>query len=351
MRKNRDIAKRNKLHFALAKAYGWPAVKMTSLKEYEIPDETLALMREQHKHKQSSIFFAGPHKSMYETIALPYTITWHGGDIPFAIMGDNLLKKVEREDGEGLPHYLKNLIIKKGMKYVLEHSGAIMLNRNGGREELLKLVNNTTELLVKGRNVMGFPEGTRAQDGLMKNFNAALFQGVLRARAQGREVDIIPVNVDYSCLPSIDLEHFLKEKKESYVFHVKDNKKWRRTPIEEVYISFGKPLHVTPDDNKKDLAYRTREACLDLVKIQPVNITSAAIMQLQPQQNEDLQGQALYDSIEDVLVRLDQHHDKYRGFSARRSPVEIVEKSLLDLDIDLMSVYNIYTNYIAHYLE
>jgi hypothetical protein len=157
------------------------------------------------------------------------------------------------------------------------------------------------------------------------------------------------VNVDYSHL--IELKDFMRQQNQTYTFQVKDSGNWRKTFIGEVYISFGKPVLVKSDDDRKELAYKTREICLDLVKIQPINILSSAIVQLQPQHNEDITQQRIYESIDDVLCKLEKHHDKYRGFSARRSPEEIMTLSNIDIDVELLAGYNIYSNNIAHYLK
>ncbi|MFA6089799.1 MAG: 1-acyl-sn-glycerol-3-phosphate acyltransferase, partial [Candidatus Woesearchaeota archaeon] len=165
----KKISKRNEVFLALFKSILWPAVKTTSNKKYDIPEETLKLMEEQRNNKESSIFYVGPHKSMWETIGLPYTISWHGGDIPFALMGNNLLKK---ETGRK----------EQVLKYFVERIGGIMVEREvNPHAAILSLIDSVSELLINKRNVMVFPEGTRSRDGLVHAFKPATFQGAIDA--------------------------------------------------------------------------------------------------------------------------------------------------------------------------
>ena len=72
---------------------------------------------------------------------------------------------------------------------------------------------------------------------------------------------------------SKELKDFMDNKQASkYTFKVTDSRKWKDITMGDIYISFGKPVRVQPDNNRKILAYKTRESCLDLVTIQPINI-------------------------------------------------------------------------------
>lgn len=325
--------KRNRIMLSIVKGIIWPLIKTTSVKEYEIPEETQQIIR----NRNSTIMYISPHKSLWETIGIPYTISKHGGDTPFVFMGNNLLKK---ETG------LKEQIIK----YVVEQIGGVSIEReNNPRAKVQTLIDSISNILGQGNNVMIFPEGTRSRDGLVKQFKPASFQGAIDANNQGKDIQIIPINIDYSNL--IELKEFMAEQSSKYTFSVNDSRKWKETKLGHIYISLGAPIKVDKTYDRKELAQKVREECLDLIKIQPINILSTAIKRINPISDADLEIQRIYKEIENVLTDLEFSRYKYRGFDSTTPPEEILAKSNISIDTNLIKGYNIYANNIAHYLN
>ncbi|MCC7574048.1 1-acyl-sn-glycerol-3-phosphate acyltransferase [Candidatus Woesearchaeota archaeon] len=324
--------RRNTLCLALSKTFAWPLIKTTSFKEYEVPKETKELIKRQNQKKDCALFFAGPHRSMWETVGIPYTITKYDGDTPFALMGNNLIKK---ETG------IKEAILK----YVIERSGIIWVEREKNPKAAIQKIIQTTEtILSKNRNIMLFPEGTRSRDGLVKDFKPSILQGAINA-SKNTDVYIIPINVDYSKL--LEINEFAKNSG-TYTFTVKDLNQWKTTHLGEIYISFDKPILISPDTNRKIIAYETRKKCLDLVKIQPINIVSTAITRLN-QQQEPLKKTNIEQTIEIIMKELEPHQEKYRGFKEYTEPNKIIKLTKQEIKPELITQHQIYANYIAHY--
>lgn len=392
--------KRNAFLFALAKGIAWSYIKPTSHKHHEIPLETLELLKHQYKYKDCSIYFVAPHKSLWETLGIPYAISWNNGDVPFIMMGNNLIKK---EDGR-----LENML-----RYMMDRSGIVLVEREDNpRAASPVMVSNISRILKYNRNLLIFAEGTRSRNGLMKDFKPAGFQGLVDAVSTGAKSYIVPVNVDYSHLielgkfaseieidkltpiilseefsslnkvdklrslrnlsnsinfvDSNTLEEFskfatgafsdkadylvkLEKFKEKYTFKVKDSKNWRIN-IGNVYVSFGKPMPVNTDYNRKYLAKISNELCLDLVKIQPINVLSEAIVRINPQFGDPINNRELYTSIDNVIMDLLPYETKFRDFTALTKSSEIIKKADIVISSEFIEGYKIYVNNISHYL-
>ena len=389
--------KRSNLWFPIAKGLAWSLIKPTSTKHYEIPEETLELMKYQDKYRDCSIFFVAPHKSMWETLGIPYAISWHDGDVPFIMMGNNLVKK---EQGS----------LEKMLKYILDRSGVVGVEREENpRTSSPVMVSDISKIVLYNRNVLIFAEGTRSKGGLIKDFKPAGFQGLVDAVSSGAKSFIVPVNVDYSQLielnsfagsneidnlvsamvrdgfPLMDNPHQLmylrnayngmqfvdldtftriaeialsKDKdiisslalfKNKYTFKVKETKSWKIN-IGDVYISFGNPIPVIKGDNRKDLAKLSYDKCTDLVKIQPINVLSKAIVRLNPVFGEPIDNYALRSSIDDVVIDLQPFEDKIRDSNLYTKSEDIMSKSKIEIDSKLIEAYRIYNNNISHYV-
>jgi hypothetical protein len=392
--------KRNPFLFNIAKGLAWSLIKTTSYKHYELPEETHELMKKQYEKRDISIYYAAPHKSMWETIGIPFSISWHDGDVPFIMMGNNLIKK---ETGK----------IEALLKYLGDRSGLVSVEREiNPRAAVPIIISDISKILSANRNVLIFAEGTRSRNGLIQDFKPAGFQGLAQAVSNGAESYIIPVNVDYSSL--IEAQEFaaqnelgrikavmlsqefselniserkdllrnnyyktrfiqedtfkniyeminsqtndLKEQwsqfEKSYTFKIKDSKRWKAN-IGDVYISFGDPMYIAKNDSKeyrKELAEKSKIACMDLVKIQSINIVSEAILRMNPRFGEPIKNNELYESIIGVVKDVSDYSDKFRGFDIFTKPKQLIKKSDIKINSEFLELYKIYSNYIGHYL-
>jgi len=327
---------RNPIILSLAKSLFWPVIKTTSFKHYSMPKQTQKLLKKQKEKNHCALFFIAPHKSMWETLGIPYAIDLHGGKLPYALMGNNLVKKSSGKTN-------------KLFDYVARQSGGIMVEREQNpRQAIPHMIATIENILKTNNNVLLFPEGTRSRDGFVKDFMPAGFQGAINA-AQHTNVHIIPVNVDYSIL--YEMDEFTAGEAKKYRVKAKDYLKWRATYLDDIYISFGKPLAVQETDKRSELAKQTKEACLDLINILPVNVLSEAILQLNPQRNETLHPKTIKASIDNVLADIDEYENKFKQFHSCSKPKKILEKAKQRINLDRLPAYEIYANYISHYLQ
>jgi hypothetical protein len=357
-------------------------------------------MVNQNKYKDFSICFSSPHECMWETIGGPYAISWHGGDVPFVMMGNNLLKK---ETGRR----------EAFLKYTGDRSGLVSVEREvNPRAAVGLIISDMNKIVSANRNVYIFPEGTRSRDGYTHDFKPAGYEGIARAVNNGAKAMIIPMKFNYSNL--IELEsfagynerakirdvmlskefaslntsdkiitiremyyytHFIKEEiylkiedmilfdktdykkewadlEEMYTFQFGDIKMWK-VDIGYVNISFGKPIPVEKSDNKdyrRILAETSKAASLELTKILPVNVFSEAIVRMNPKFGAPIYNNELYPSIVGVIKDLARYEDRFRLFSILTRPEEIVRMSNLEIRSELLEGYRIYAHKINLYL-
>jgi 1-acyl-sn-glycerol-3-phosphate acyltransferase len=388
---------RNPIYFSIGKMLAWSFVKSRSYKHYEIPEETIQLMRDQKKHKNFAIYYVATHKSLWETLAIPYAISWHGGDIPFVMMGNNLL-----EPGDSWKERL--------LFGLVTHSGVVPMERR--RSAVQIMIDDITKIVSANRNLLIFSEGTRSRDGLIQPFKPAGFEGMARAVSGGADVYIVPVNVDYSNmieLPTFageneltklkvlmlsepfqyltaankisslrDIYHYTnfiseaayakveemvtsgktdyktqwKELLSAGKFNVNDSRNWKIF-IDDVYLSFGKPVHVCPNDShdyRGELARDSLELCKDLVKIQKVNVLSESIVRMNPTFGLNIYSPELYPYIEEVLADLKPHENKFRNLNLHDKPADIIIGAKMEIDSRHIEEYKIISNQINHYL-
>jgi hypothetical protein len=129
--------------------------------------------------------------------------------------------------------------------------------------------------------------------------------------------------------------------------------------IREVYISVGKPIKVAEhlDKNRKELAVYTREKCLDLVKILPINIVARAI--LDSVDNDRIRSDKIEENIAGNIQKLSALSERFRDFSIDDHPGDILEKVTKYetvfqpkyLNIENLPLYRMYANYIGHYYK
>ena len=125
----------------------------------------------------------------------------------------------------------------------------------------------------------------------------------------------------------------------------------------DIYITIGKPISVSAniEKNRKELAKYTREKCLDLVKILPINIVSRSI--LDSYNNGKIEYKKLPYNISKNIKKLEIYKDRFKGFSIKDKPQYIInslnrnEIKLKKIDVNNLAVYELYSNYISHYFE
>jgi len=395
------ILNRSKILFPIGKGAAWSLVKPTSVKYYDIPEETHELIKYQKAYKDIAIYYAGTHKSMWETLGIPYAISWHGGDVPFIMAGSNLVKE---ETG-----WRESLL-----KYLLDRSGYISVEtENNPKAAVPIVISDISKILSSNNNILIFPETTRSRSGLIADFKPAGFQGLAQAVFNGTKAYIIPVNVDYHKFTELEefagdnelrrlkplmfseefsnltkskklvamreiyyFTHFATEKKyleledmihsgnpdfksqwkkfeEKYTFSIKDIKKWKAF-IGDVYISFGKPIIVEKNENRdyrRELADKSREACLNLVKIQKEQVISESIVRINPKFGAPIHNHELFSSIAGVMNDLEPYEDQFINFNMTSRPADIVLSSGIGINSELLEKYKIYANQIRHYVS
>jgi 1-acyl-sn-glycerol-3-phosphate acyltransferase len=325
---------RDKLLFFTLRNISRLAIKTTSFKHYDIPEVTQEIMDYQKFYGDISILYVGLHKSLWETIGVPYAINKFGGEIPFVMMGSNLVKK-------------STGILEHILRSSLERSGVVIVDRDDcPRLSSAQLASDIEYLLSNNIPTMLFPEGTRSKSGIPGDFKSAGFQGVIDAAKHGPTA-IIPFNVDYSSVN--EAKEYLKMSTTPYSFKFKELPKWFKN-FGDIYISFGLPIVVDSFNDRKSLAIQTRNACLDLVKIQPVNILSEAMLRLNPVAGSSVDMRQLYGIINSVLIELLPHKEKFQGIMSG-TPEEIITNSNLLISSGMDKMYNIYAGYIRHYIK
>jgi 1-acyl-sn-glycerol-3-phosphate acyltransferase len=395
---------RNPLYFSIIKLLGWSYVKSRSNKHYEIPRETLELMHKQKKEKNTCIYYVSTHKSLWETLAIPYAISWHDGNIPFVMMGNNLVKS---EDG-----WRENLLLR-----FLKNSGVIPMERKTAAvkimiDDITKILSAKRNIFSDKRNLLIFAEGTRSRTGVLQDFKPAAFEGLAKAVSSGVKAYIVPIDVGYSNI--IELEtfagenelnkmknlmlseffqhldlnnklsslreiynstNFLSEKAyqkvedivlsentdykkqwsdllKAHSFKVNDSNTWK-VFIDNAYLSFGQPIFVEPSNNsnyRRELSQISFNECSKLVKILETNIVGEAIVRMNPQFGTPIFNNELYSNIIQVVKDLEPYKNQFRGFSSITAPSTILKNTKMEIASERMEIYKILSNQISHYL-
>jgi 1-acyl-sn-glycerol-3-phosphate acyltransferase len=307
------------------------------------------------KKNHSVFLYVGLHKSLWETTGILSCIHFQGLPIPYIGMGDNLLRG-------------------KFYQKLTEKAGVFLVKRAKTRKEIIesstKLKQYITYYLAHGIDVAIFPEGTRRnipESGKHGQFFATAFDAVLEYERNKQEIlsqyktlkahntFIIPFNIDYTRIRE-DYELARESAAKPRTLHVFDSLKMVKH-IGDLYISFGEPIRVCDNLGKtrKELAVFTREKCLQLVKILPINIVSRAI--LDSYEAGKIKTGKIMENISANLKKLRHLKERFRGFSWDISPQLILEKvasqeiNFRNIDARKLSFYKLYASYISHYLE
>ena len=346
----KEIVKRSILVFHPAKFISDTGYRLLSSPHVEIPPDIKKLK------KENAVFlYCGLHKSLWETTGVLSCIGMQTLPIPFIGMGDNLVKG---------KFYLS----------LTSKAGAFLVKRPKTRKEVIesskKLKNYIVYYITKGTDVAIYPEGTRKnipEKGEYGDFFPTAFEALLeyeknkeKILAEHKELAahdlyIVPFNTDYSKIRE-DYELVKEPGAKPRTLHIFDSLKMIRH-IRDVYISFGKPIKITDhlDKTRKELAVYTREKCLELVKILPINIAARAI--LDAHINDPIKTETILDNIGKNIKKLTHLKERFRGFDPEEAPQDILAKvarhdvifrKIKDKHLPL---YRLYANYIHHYLD
>jgi hypothetical protein len=336
----------------------WTLMSITSWKHYEVPQNTRNLIRMQREQKNCVIFYDGLHRSLADVVLGPYAINilgrdmfrgnFSGGYIPTTMMGNNLVRKDKGPKERRLAEALEraNIVASvERLKNKRQQADRVAF------DEYIRLVNMISTLIFSG--------GTRSRNGKFPDFFPASYQGAIDATKDLRNPynprDDVPVylvhfNIDYS--KTLEVKEFVSESHNPAVPHTfsfkNDFKKFMKNPG-HVYISLSEPIRINPYDDRKVLAKQSLDACLDLVKILPINIMSKAMVRMNPEPGDYIDINELYAYMDTVVSDLAHHQHKFRRVTAD-NPKKIVSRSRVPVDSRLMDMYNVYSNYISHYL-
>lgn len=310
-----------------------------------------------HKDENAAYLYTSLHKSLWETTGIIAALIMKQLPIPYAGMGDNLVRG---------RFYQKQA----------EKVGVFLVKRATSRREVLESAKRLKDIIMNymahGEDVLLFPEGTRKSvlsQGTYGKFFPTVFESLLEYERNKKEileqfphlkpinVHIVPTNVDYSKIRE-DWEMLADYKGNPRTLKVWDSLKMIKH-IRDTYISFGKPIKVADhlEMNRKELAEFTRDRCLELVRILPVNVVAQSILDSSDGKRIDLTQ--INTNISAVLRKLEGAADCFRGFTLNDSPTEIrrkvtrYERTFKDkyIDIKHREFYRLYANYISHYLK
>ncbi len=306
--------------------------------------------------KENAVFlYTGLHKSLWETTGVLSSIYYQGMPIPFASMGDNLVKG-------------------KFFQTLTSKAGVFLVKRARTRRDIIKSAQKLKSYILfymaDGTDVVIFPEGTRriiSETGRHGNFFPTAFEAVLEYEKNkenilkehqeltARDVYVVPFNVDYSKIRE-DFELVAQPDAKPRTLHIFDSLKMIKH-IGDLYLSFGEPIKIGAhiDKNRKELAAYTREKCLELVKILPINIAARAI--LDAGEENRLNRDNVLTHIQKNIDKLAHLEERFRGFSAGESPLDILnkvaryEKKFRKIEAGHLPIYRLYAGYINHYVK
>jgi glycerol-3-phosphate O-acyltransferase len=349
---NDIISDRKNIVYFMAKHVNLWGYKHLGRSHAELHEEIIPL-----KEKDSVFLYASLHKSLWETTGILAALFNNKLPVPYTGMGDNLVKG-------------------KFFQALSKKAGVFLIKRPTNRREVLEsaklLKNYLITHVAHGKDVMFFPEGTRKSiisTGEYGQFFPAAFDALQEYERQKENIVanykdlkpydtyIIPTNVDYSKIRE-DHEMLATYKGKPRTLHVLDSLKMTQK-VGDTYICFGKPIKVADymDMRRKELAVYTREKCLELVNILPINLASKAI--LDSIKDEKIDNAAIEPNIRKNIQTLIHKEHCFRNFTAKDAPGDILktaskyERSFRTTNIDIKEapLYRFYADFISHYFQ
>lgn len=350
-----SISDRKNLTFWAARWTCTLGYKYLTRPHVELHEETERLS----KDPGTVFFYAGLHKSLWETTGIQVSLIARKIPLPYAGMGDNLVRG-------------------KFFQTLAKKTGLFLIKRATNRSEMLESARHLRQtvmtFLANGHSVMLFPEGTRKSipsKGEYGKFFPSAFDAVLEYERQKEgiiaqypdltpaDAYIIPFNVDYSRVRE-DTEMLETYKGKPRTLHITDSFSMIKN-IGHTYISYGEPFKVGDhlDKNRKELATITRDLCLGLVKILPINVSAHAILHAIDEAGEqagEIPPDKIYPHIKRMMAKLEPLKEKFRGFTIDTPPETILKRAAKKgprfnkVESKYRDIYQLYANYIRHYV-
>jgi 1-acyl-sn-glycerol-3-phosphate acyltransferase len=347
-----SIDDRKNVVFQFAKTLSVWGYKYLTHPHLEIHEELYRLKKE-----KTVFLYASLHKSLWEATGLMVPLYLNKLPVPYAGTGDNLIGG-------------------KFFQKLAKKTGVFLIKRPTNRSEMLVSAKLLKEQVINhlayGNDVLVFPEGTRKNilsHGEYGKFFPTTFEAMLEyekikielsTRYPGLSIYdsyIIPTNVDYTKIRE-DWEMLADYRGKPPTLHILDSLKMLKH-IRGTHISFGRPIKVSDhmDMDRKELATYTREQCLELVKILPINIVSLAV--LDSVDGDHIDTSKIEKNIARNIQRLEHLKDRFRDFNADDLPSDILKNvsqyenyfKIEKIEIKNLDFYRLYANYIRHYLS
>jgi hypothetical protein len=364
---------------------------------YWIPEDTLKAIQEQ-KDGKTSIYFVSTFKSIWDAFILPHALTnekrfnkfWNvykkqsnpkytykkstDIDMPYVMMNSALTSYVG---------FIKSFLEKK----LKENSRILLIDKNISPMNYRNVLRNIEDVLSNNEILLTFPEGSRSRTGVAQEFDKSLFIGAINA-SKDSNVKIIPLNIDYSGV--LEMSHLVNGTNYFQMLYSGIVNR-RKMKFGRIYLTMGRPIDLKPDmllpgenleslnslkltDRKKaDLSYRlanyTRDASLNLVKIQPINVVAEAILRINPGNSRTIHTDEpeFVNAIISTMYDLDNHQHKFRRFDKLSLIPDIVKKSKIHAMMDrynlnysdneivlnnqMLKELKVYCNYTKHYIS
>jgi 1-acyl-sn-glycerol-3-phosphate acyltransferase len=333
----KSITRRDPLIYGTAVVLLRLGLRFLSRTHEEISPRLFALQRQGYR-----FLYVGLHKSLWETSGVQTVLHRNRLPVPYVAMGDNLVRG-------------------RFFQAVAKKMGIFLVKRAIGRQGLLEsaaaLKGEIKAHLRDAVDVIIYPEGTRKNIPRFGHYGAfftTVFEAALELIQDGEKLALVPVNVDYSHVRE-DHELLRPSAKHPRTLHVLDSLTML-SHLDDIFVSIGEPI--LPADrpwNRKDLAAHCHRACLDLIKILPINVVSWAIYSLH--QRSRLGADDLYREIEDNVRALAPYHERFRGFGLQSQGFALFEqvakkrrefRSWAGIEPGQYGFFKLYRDYIGH---
>ena len=334
---NVSVTRRSPLIYGTAVVLLRLGLRFLSRTHEEIPKRMFTLKKEGYR-----FIYVGLHKSLWETSGVQTVLHRNRLPVPYAAMGDNLVRG----------RFFQSIAKRMGIFLVKRASG-----RRGLLESATLLKGELKTHLKAAIDVIIFPEGTRKnipQFGRYGTFFTTVFEAALELIQEGERVVLVPVNVDYSHVRE-DHEMLRSSEKHPRTLHILDSLNML-SHLDDIFVSFGEPVLLTdPQWNRKNLAEHCQQACLDLIKILPINVVAWAIYSLLQKNVRD--ADSLYREIEANILAMAPFRERFRGLDLQTKGFALFEqvskkrkefRSWAEKKPEPLALFKLYRDYIGH---